>query len=352
MAQIGVLVVICFMLNFLRLCRLCECLSSGCVAHAMCPVPYVLCVVLHFASCPIVLWSALLVVDTHVRTCDLAVAFCNILSGVRKPCYYFGLTAENKAMDEATFAEEYLKEEIRAQVLAEKLVLPHFKLDDASSANDEEEEIPLPSLTKLTWNQEQLIFPEAFTKRWSGHEKYGDSFTELVEKAEAVTASTFIIRGSPAKSNAGKRELESPSPAQVKRLKSETVYAEADVDVLPGGLLAKVPLKNHCSLQIFPGPRVFLVHDVAGDAPETFAAGKEVAGFYGSGAWWQKGGAKKDQQVTDVDMRFLLQDYSSMILHQGVYTSVGEVVDAKCLMVDKNCTIVVCVCLFKLTLSA
>ena len=92
----------------------------------------------------------------------------------------------------------------------------------------------------------------------------GDSFTELVEKAEAVTANTFIIQGRPAKSNAGKRELESPSPAQVKRLKSETVYAEADVDVLPGGLLAKVPLKNHCSLQIFPGPRVFLVHDVAG----------------------------------------------------------------------------------------
>ena len=156
-----------------------------------------------------------------------------------------------------------------------------------------------------------------------------------------------MIQGSLAKSNAGKRELESPSPAQVKRLKSETVHAEADVDVLPGGLLAKVPLKNHCSLQIFPGPRVFLVHDVAGDAPETFAAGKEAAGFYGpSGAWWQKRGAKKDQQVTDVDMRFLLQDYSSMILHQGVYTSVGEVVDAKCLMVDKNCTSVVCVCLF------
>ena len=176
----------------------------------------------------------------------------------------------------------------------------------------------------------------------------GDSFTELVEKAEAVTAFlTSMIQGSLAKSNAGKRELESPSPAQVKRLKSETVHAEADVDVLPGGLLAKVPLNNHCSLQIFPGPRVFLVHDVAGDAPETFAAGKEAAGFYGpSGAWWQKRGAKKDQQVTDVDMRFLLQDYSSMILHQGVYTSVGEVVDAKCLMVDKNCTSVVCVCLF------
>ena len=92
-AQIGVLVVICFMLNFLRLCRLCECLSSGCVAHAMCPVPYVLCVVLHFASCPIVLWSALLVVDTHVRTCDLNLAFINILSGVRKPCYYIGMVA-------------------------------------------------------------------------------------------------------------------------------------------------------------------------------------------------------------------------------------------------------------------
>ena len=124
-------------------------------------------------------------------------------------------------------------------------MLPHFKLDDASTANDEEEEIPLPSLTKLTCNQEQLIFPEAFTKRWSGHEKYGDSFTELVEKAEAVTAFlTSMIQGSPAKSNAGKRELESPSPAQVKRLKSETVHAEADVDVLPGGLLAKVPLKT------------------------------------------------------------------------------------------------------------
>ena len=73
----------------------------------------------------------------------------------------------------------------------------------------------------------------------------GDSFTELVEKAEAVTAFlTSMIQGSPAKSNAGKRELESPSPAQVKRLKSETVHAEADVDVLPGGLLAKVPLKT------------------------------------------------------------------------------------------------------------
>ena len=60
----------------------------------------------------------------------------------------------------------------------------------------------------------------------------------------------------------------------------------------------------------------------------------------------------KDQQTTDVDVHFLLQDYNNMILHQGVYISVGEVVDAKCLMVDKNCTIVVCVCLFKLTFSA
>ena len=174
----------------------------------------------------------------------------------------------------------------------------------------------------------------------------GGEAQEAAASSRPRTKSTTPAVGREARGSSSQRELESPSPAQDKRLKSETVHAEADVDVLPGGLLAKVPLKNHCSLQIFPGPRVFLVHDVAGDAPETFAAGKEAAGFYGSGAWWQKGGAKKDQQVTDVDMRFLLQDYSSMILHQGVYTSVGEVVDAKCLMVDKNCTSVVCVCLF------
>ena len=175
----------------------------------------------------------------------------------------------------------------------------------------------------------------------------GGEAQEAAASSRPRTKSTTPAVGREARGSSSQRELESPSPAQVKRLKSETVHAEADVDVLPGGLLAKVPLKNHCSLQIFPGPRVFLVHDVAGDAPETFAAGEEVAGFYGSGAaWWQKGGAKQDQEATEVDMRFLLQDYSSMILHQGVYTSVGEVVDAKCLMVDKNCTSVVCVCLF------
>ena len=62
-----------------------------------------------------------------MRTCDLTLAFSNILSGVHKPCYYVGMVAESKTTDEASFAEGYLKDEIGAQVLAGKLLAWHMR---------------------------------------------------------------------------------------------------------------------------------------------------------------------------------------------------------------------------------
>ena len=44
--------------------------------------------------------SAVLIVDTHARTGEVPLAFVQMLSQFRIPCYYFGLIADNKKVDE------------------------------------------------------------------------------------------------------------------------------------------------------------------------------------------------------------------------------------------------------------
>ena len=49
--------------------------------------------------------SAVLMVDTHARTGEVPLAFAQMLSQFRIPCYYFGCIAENKKIDEDAFLQ-------------------------------------------------------------------------------------------------------------------------------------------------------------------------------------------------------------------------------------------------------
>ena len=63
------------------------------------------------------------------------------------------------------------------------------------------------------------------------------------------------------------------------------------------------------------------------DVTEILPAGTEVAGYFGQGNWWQKAGANKNEEPIEADTRFNLVDANTMIMHKGIYNTVGEVVN-------------------------
>ena len=97
--------------------------------------------------------------------------------------------------------------------------------------------------------------------------------------------------------------------------------------VLPpdGSLLFKVVVATNLELSVFTGPVLYISN--IGDAVEIVQAGQALVGYFGQGVWWQKAGAKKDEEVTPLDLRYVLQDSNELIIHSGDYTPVGEIVN-------------------------
>ena len=66
--------------------------------------------------------GAVLVVDTHVRTGEVARGFAQLLGSFQIPHYFFGLTAENKAVDELDF----IKDDTSHHVTSHCITSRHF----------------------------------------------------------------------------------------------------------------------------------------------------------------------------------------------------------------------------------
>ena len=92
-----------------------------------------------------------------------------------------------------------------------------------------------------------------------------------------------------------------------------------------GSLLFKVAVATNLELSVFTGPVLYISN--IGDVVEIVQAGQALVGYYGQGVWWQKAGAKKDDEVTPRDLRYVLQDSNELILHNGDYAPVGEIVN-------------------------
>ena len=239
-------------------------------------------------------------------------------SQFRIPCYYFGLIAENKKIDEHTFLQHHLLTTMTDKVLRQELNLPSFKLFEAGDEKVEEDISP-PKLTILQWSSKDgLICPDALKKRWETHDKFSEGFAELANHREMQKTRQLKREAS---------ELHSTTPNDIKRLKSQVRSVTEQIE-LPdiNNLLSKVLVTKGVHLFIYTGPKLYIQND--NDVTEIIPAGVEVAAYFGQGAWWQKAGAKKDEEPTDADFRFGLADSNTMIMHAGIYNTVGEVVNA------------------------
>ena len=57
---------------------------------------------------------------------------------------------------------------------------------------------------------------------------------------------------------------------------------------------------TNLELSVFTWPVLYISN--IGDVVEIVQAGQALVGYYGQGVWWQKVGAKKDEEVTPIDM--------------------------------------------------
>ena len=170
-----------------------------------------------------------------------------------------------------------------------------------------EDEIPLPSLTRLQWDKETLTCPPAIHKRWSEHEQFESQFKEVVAEitnmstAPTITTSSDGIWSSPQpkgfKQEANGQPDGTPPAKRAKTEPPETFVGNRSRTELPEALLATISVTQHCTMQISPGPKVFLINSGQGEV--LLPAGKELIGFFGAGTWWQKAGSKKDVEPTE-----------------------------------------------------
>ena len=236
------------------------------------------------------------------------------------------------ALGESGVFQDFLADSFKTDLLAGTLSLPNFKVDVAEDQGPTEDEIPLPSLTRLQWDKETLTCPPAIHNRWSEHEKFESQFKEVVahinniSTAPTITTSSDGIGSSPQPKGVKQEQPDGTPPA--KRAKTEppeTFVGNRSCNDLPEAVLASISLTQHCTMQISPGPKVFIVN--SGKGSVLLPAGKELVGFFGAGTWWQKAGSKKDVEATDKDIQFALTDANDTVLLQGVCRSLFDCVN-------------------------
>ena len=239
--------------------------------------------------------------------------------------------SDNKAVDEKEFFEEHMGDILKTQLLIDKLTLPNGKMECAAEMR--EEEVPVPALTRLQWDGHAgggVKCHEEATKRWQEHSVYGEAFQNLTARLENVKLAQST-KGGKDPITGVKRQLpeEEKTPVGVKRMKQETeTTARDNASQLPSSPpLIQINITPQVDLVVFAGPQIFLVHTKQEGEEEQFPAGKEMLGFSGTGLWWQKAGAKKDEEVMEKDIRFVLEDSNSMVTLQQVYNTVGDVVN-------------------------
>ena len=191
--------------------------------------------------------TAVLVVDTHARTGEVAKAVCQMISNMKAPLYYWGITAENKQVDENEFFQDHFEDCLKTDLLNNTIKFPHGKLDDPEDIR--EEDVPIPHLTKLQWEGDagrELKMPDDLVKRWGEHSLYGDEFKQLIEDIESTKTGNMDDRTSTKR----QRDETGKTPDEVKRIKRETrTEAEKDSSQLPSSSpLTKINIPNQVDI--------------------------------------------------------------------------------------------------------
>ena len=110
-------------------------------------------------------------------------------------------------------------------------------------------------------------------KRWENHDKFSESFSELLNHPEVQKTRHLKREAS---------EIQSTIPIDVKRLKSR-VESATDSGDLPdiGQLISKVQVTRGVHLIIYTGPKLYIQN--SNDVTEILPAGIEIAAYFGQG---------------------------------------------------------------------